>query len=78
MAGGAPKASAWPGLTPHPTTVSADALPTVQIDGVVWAQAVVGDTVYVGGSFTEARPAGRGRGGGPEQHAGVQHRDRGS
>ncbi|MGY2076495.1 PKD domain-containing protein [Blastococcus sp. SYSU DS0828] len=41
-----------------PTTVSADALPTVQINGVAWAQAVVGDTVYVGGSFTTARPAG--------------------
>ncbi|MGY1741765.1 MULTISPECIES: PKD domain-containing protein [unclassified Blastococcus] len=41
-----------------PTTVTADALPTVQIDGVAWAQAVVGTTVYVGGSFTSARPAG--------------------
>ncbi|MCU0279652.1 MAG: hypothetical protein MUE31_12270, partial [Candidatus Nanopelagicales bacterium] len=56
----APKASAWPAFTPHPETVSADGLPTVQIDGVVWAQAIVGDTVYVGGSFTEARPAGGG------------------
>ncbi|MFA7265731.1 MAG: LamG-like jellyroll fold domain-containing protein, partial [Candidatus Nanopelagicales bacterium] len=35
-----------------------DALPTVQIDGVVWAQVVVGNTVYVGGKFTTARPAG--------------------
>src|SRR3954470_23516098 len=41
-----------------PSTVAADALPTVQIDGVAWAQAVVGNTVYVGGSFTTARPAG--------------------
>ncbi|WP_129338873.1 PKD domain-containing protein [Cellulomonas endophytica] len=41
-----------------PTTVTADALPTVQIDGVAWSQAVVGNTVYVGGSFTTARPAG--------------------
>src|SRR3954453_10374615 len=41
-----------------PSTVAADALPTVQIDGVAWAQAVVGSTVYVGGSFTSARPAG--------------------
>ena len=39
-------------------TVTADALPTVQIDGVVWAQVVVGNTVYVGGEFTTARPAG--------------------
>lgn len=44
-----------PGL---PTTVTADALPTVQVDGVVWAQVVVGDTVYVAGEFTTARPAG--------------------
>jgi PKD repeat protein len=41
-----------------PTTVSADALPTVQIDGVAWAQVVVGNTVYVAGKFTTARPAG--------------------
>ncbi|WP_235494589.1 PKD domain-containing protein [Geodermatophilus sp. Leaf369] len=41
-----------------PTTVAADALPTVQINGVAWAQVVVGDTVYVAGRFTSARPAG--------------------
>ncbi len=46
-------------VTPtDPVTVSADALPTVQINGVVWAQTVVGNTVYAGGSFTTARPAG--------------------
>lgn len=40
-------------------TVSADALPTVQIDsGVVWDQAVVGTTVYAGGQFIQTRPAG--------------------
>src|SRR3954453_1019800 len=38
--------------------VTADALPTVQIDGVAWTQVVVGSTVYVGGNFTTARPAG--------------------
>ena len=38
--------------------VTADALPTVQINGVVWSQAVVGNTVYAGGKFTNARPAG--------------------
>ena len=41
-----------------PPTVAADALPAPQIDGVVWSQTVVGDTVYVGGSFTTARPMG--------------------
>jgi len=41
-----------------PVTVSADSLPTVQIDGVVWSQAIVGNTVYAGGSFANARPAG--------------------
>ena len=37
---------------------TAQALPTVQIDGVVWSQAIVGNTVYAGGSFAHARPAG--------------------
>ena len=41
-----------------PATVAADALPTPQINGVVWAQLIVGNTVYVGGEFTRARPAG--------------------
>ena len=41
-----------------PATVSADALPTVQVNGVVWSQATVGNTVYATGSFSAARPAG--------------------
>ncbi len=41
-----------------PVTVAADPLPTVQIDGVAWTQRVIGNTVYVGGQFTTARPAG--------------------
>lgn len=41
-----------------PVTVSADALPTVQINGVVWNQAVIGNTAYAVGSFSTARPAG--------------------
>jgi PKD repeat protein len=41
------------------STVTADPLPTVQIDsGVVWSQVIVGNTVYAGGSFSNARPAG--------------------
>ena len=38
--------------------VTADALQTVQVNGVVWTQLVVGNTVYVGGRFSTARPAG--------------------
>ncbi|QXE30420.1 PKD domain-containing protein [Microbacterium sp. HSID17254] len=41
-----------------PATVSADPLPTTQINGIVWAQAVGGTKVYAGGQFTSARPAG--------------------
>jgi hypothetical protein len=39
-------------------TVTADALPTVQINGVVWTQVMIGNVVYAGGEFTSARPAG--------------------
>ncbi|MCW2534292.1 MAG: Conserved secreted protein of unknown function, putative domain, partial [Blastococcus sp.] len=39
--------SAPPTTSPAtPSTVTADGLPTVQINGVVWSQVVVGDTVY--------------------------------
>ena len=41
-----------------PVTVSADALPTVQIDGVVWSQAIIGNTVY-GGRPLHERSSGR-------------------
>ena len=41
-----------------PVTVSADRLPTAQINGVVWSQVIIGNTVYVGGNFSSARPAG--------------------
>ena len=41
-----------------PRTVSADALPAPQIDGVAWEQTIVGGTVYVVGKFDKARPAG--------------------
>ena len=46
-------------ITPgDPETVSSDALPTVQINGIAWDQVIVGNTVYVAGEFTSARPAG--------------------
>ena len=53
-------ASAAPGpvQTTGPDSVTADPLPTVQINGVVWSQAVVGNKVFAGGNFTKARPAG--------------------
>jgi hypothetical protein len=38
--------------------VTADGLPTAQINGVVTTQVVAGTTVYAGGTFTAARPAG--------------------
>ncbi|MCR2814205.1 MULTISPECIES: PKD domain-containing protein, partial [Microbacterium] len=51
-----PTAAAVP---PLPETVSADALPTLQIDnGVVWTQTIVGNTVYAAGQFENVRPAG--------------------
>ena len=43
-------------------TVSTDALPTVQIDGIIWSTKIVGNTVYAGGSFSNARPAGNAAG----------------
>jgi len=67
VAAGLATAGAAPALAdepaPLPQTVSADALPTAQIDGVVWKQAAVGGTVYVGGEFTSARPPGVALGG---------------
>lgn len=54
----APVSADVPAPPAQPETVSADPLPTVQIDGVAWRQEIVGNTVYVGGSFANARPAG--------------------
>ena len=56
----APVASAAPGAvqTTGAGMVTADPLPTVQVNGVVWSQAVVGNKVFAGGSFSQARPAG--------------------
>ncbi|QEE62511.1 PKD domain-containing protein [Salinibacterium sp. dk2585] len=51
----ADSAPADPAVSP---TVTADGLPTTQINGVAWSQVIVGNTVYVGGDFTAARPAG--------------------
>ncbi|WP_256793606.1 PKD domain-containing protein [Terrabacter sp. Ter38] len=53
-----------------PATASAKALPTWQINGVGWAQVVVGNTVYVTGNFTTARPPGVGIGGAGQVNVG--------
>jgi hypothetical protein len=44
--------------TGTPATVSADALPTWQINGVVWDTVTVGNIVYATGNFSRARPPG--------------------
>lgn len=44
-------------------SVTADSLPTVQLDdGVAWTSVVRGNVAYVGGSFSAARPAGSAKG----------------
>ena len=52
-----------------PATVSADGLPTWQVNGVVWDSVVVGNTAYVTGEFTRARPPGVAVGGAGEVDA---------
>ena len=52
---------------PVPQTVTADALPTAQVDGVVYDAVVVGRTVWAVGDFSSARPAGVPRGGAGSQ-----------
>jgi PKD repeat protein len=63
LTGGAAQAADPAPTPPTPATVTADALPTWQINGVVWSQVVVGTTVYATGSFTKARPPGVAAGG---------------
>lgn len=58
IGGGSASADTRPEPPENIPTVSADSLPTAQINGVAWAQIVVGDTVYVAGDFSSARPAG--------------------
>jgi hypothetical protein len=60
--GGAARADTAP-PSGTPATVSADALPTVQVDGIVWKEAIHGNTVYATGQFSVARPAGVAPGG---------------
>jgi hypothetical protein len=41
-----------------PATVTTQALPTWQVNGVVWSMTTVGNTVYATGNFSKARPPG--------------------
>ncbi|SFT67965.1 hypothetical protein SAMN04487904_105338 [Actinopolyspora lacussalsi subsp. righensis] len=50
----------------QPQPVTAGALPTPQTNGIVLSMAIVGDTVYAGGHFSKARPAGVSPGGAGE------------
>lgn len=51
--------STVPPMVDNPANaVTAAPLPTAQINGIAWDQVIVGNTVYVGGEFTSARPAG--------------------
>lgn len=62
-----PVAAAGPASAADPpATVTAGALPTPQTNGTVFTVAIVGDTVYAGGKFTKARPAGVAPGGAGE------------
>jgi hypothetical protein len=58
----ADSAPADPTSPSTPATVTADALPAPQIDGSVFTQVIVGNTVYAAGKFTKARPAGAAKG----------------
>ena len=40
------------------SVVTADALPTAQINGVVWTSVITGPRLFAAGEFTQARPAG--------------------
>ncbi|MGW2310646.1 hypothetical protein [Actinomadura luteofluorescens] len=56
---GAPAATADTDPPPgEPATATADPLPAWQTNGTVWTVAIVGGTVYAGGSFTAIRPPG--------------------
>ncbi|WP_020672568.1 delta-60 repeat domain-containing protein [Amycolatopsis nigrescens] len=61
-----PALAAAPAPQDLPTTMTAGALPTPQTDGIVLSVAIVGNTVYAGGKFTKARPAGVAAGGAGE------------
>lgn len=55
---GSSQVEAQPLVAPTKSVPTSVALPTVQTDGIVWSVAIVGNTVYAGGRFSHARPAG--------------------
>lgn len=55
--------SAVAATTGLPSVASSQPLPTAQVDGIVYAQVVIGNTVYATGNFTHARAAGVALGG---------------
>jgi hypothetical protein len=56
---GATAEAAVPPVIPRTASVvTADGLPTAQINGVVWTMAIAGDRLFAGGEFTRARPSG--------------------
>ena len=70
LAGGLPAAAdtapADPGNPATPATGSGDGFPTAQINGVAWAEVIIGTTVYVGGNSPRpARGCGAGTGRSP-------------
>ncbi len=51
--------AAVPPVTPRSAAVvRADALPTAQVNGVVWTMAIAGNRLFAAGDFTKARPSG--------------------
>ena len=58
LAGAGPASADTAPPAETPATVSADQLPTWQINGVVWSQVTVGNVVYATGEFDRARPPG--------------------
>jgi hypothetical protein len=58
LAGAAPAVADTAPAAGVPATVSADPLPTWQMNGVVWSEVTVGNTVYATGDFSRARPPG--------------------
>ncbi|WP_431951658.1 LamG-like jellyroll fold domain-containing protein [Actinacidiphila sp. bgisy167] len=60
LAGAGVAAAPTAGALTAPVAITADPLPTWQTNGVVWAMAQQGGTVFAGGTFSTVRPPGSG------------------